>query len=109
MNVPEKHDPFAAASRSQWDANWEGRPTRSAKPTDAPKRRRNQDWLFEAQGAAAAAYADGRNFPSARPYQWKDPATLEPRQWLYGTMIQRAHLRAILGPGGTGKTGIVVA
>ena len=40
----------------------------------------------------------------ATPYIWRDPATIKPREWVYGRSIQRGHVRAILAPGAAGKT-----
>jgi hypothetical protein len=40
----------------------------------------------------------------ATPYAWRDPATIKPREWVYGRSIQRGHVRAILAPGAAGKT-----
>lgn len=41
---------------------------------------------------------------SATPYVWRDPATIKPREWVYGRSIQRGHVRAIVAQGGAGKT-----
>jgi len=40
----------------------------------------------------------------ATPYLWRDPATIKPREWVYGRSIQRGHVRAIVAQGGAGKT-----
>jgi hypothetical protein len=41
---------------------------------------------------------------SATQYVWRDPATIKPREWIYGRSIQRGHVRAIVAQGGAGKT-----
>ena len=41
---------------------------------------------------------------SATPYAWCDPATIRPREWVYGRSIQRGHVRAIVAQGAAGKT-----
>ncbi|RDE06235.1 AAA family ATPase [Sphingomonas aracearum] len=41
---------------------------------------------------------------TATPYVWRDPASIKPREWVYGRSIQRGHVRAILAPGAAGKT-----
>lgn len=41
---------------------------------------------------------------SATPYEWRDPTKIKPREWVYGRSIQRGHVRAIIAPGGAGKT-----
>lgn len=33
-----------------------------------------------------------------------DPASIEPRQWLYGTQLLRSFVTVLVAPGGTGKT-----
>lgn len=40
----------------------------------------------------------------ATPYAWRDPATIRPREWVYGRSIQRGHVRAIVAQGAAGKT-----
>src|SRR4051794_33562944 len=32
------------------------------------------------------------------------PAEIEPRQWLYGTILQRKYVSLLVAPGGTGKS-----
>lgn len=41
---------------------------------------------------------------TATPYEWRDPWTLKPREWVYGRSIQRGHVRAVVAQGGAGKT-----
>jgi AAA domain len=43
------------------------------------------------------------------PFEWKDPANLPQRQFLYGRHIFRKYLSALVAPGGVGKTSLVVA
>lgn len=40
----------------------------------------------------------------ATPYEWCDPRTIKPREWIYGRSIQRGHLRAVVAQGAAGKT-----
>ncbi len=40
----------------------------------------------------------------ATPYEWCDPRTIKPREWVYGRSIQRGHLRAVVAQGAAGKT-----
>jgi hypothetical protein len=42
------------------------------------------------------------------PFQWKDPANLPIRQFLYGRHIVRKYVSALVAPGGVGKTSLVV-
>lgn len=41
---------------------------------------------------------------TATPYEWCDPRTIKPREWVYGRSIQRGHLRAVVAQGAAGKT-----
>jgi AAA domain/CHC2 zinc finger len=43
---------------------------------------------------------------TARPYVWRDPKTIPPRQWLHGGHYIRGFLSATIGPGGLGKTSL---
>jgi RecA-family ATPase len=43
---------------------------------------------------------------SARAWQWKDPKTIPPRQWLYGAHYVRKFASATLAPGGVGKSSL---
>lgn len=45
-----------------------------------------------------------RPIVSATPYVWRDPATIPPRDWIYGRHIQRGHVRGLIAQGGAGKT-----
>lgn len=44
----------------------------------------------------------------ATPFQWKDPATLPRRQWLYGNHLIRGFVSSTLAIGGRGKTSLLV-
>src|SRR5262245_3657536 len=41
---------------------------------------------------------------SATPYQWRDPATIKPRDFLYGNHIVRGYVTGLVSMGGVGKT-----
>ena len=43
-----------------------------------------------------------------RPWTWRDPATIPPRPWLYGTMLVRGEITAIGASGGRGKTATLI-
>jgi hypothetical protein len=45
-----------------------------------------------------------RNKISATPFSWPDPATIPPRQWLFGWWYQRGEITAVVSPGGLGKS-----
>lgn len=45
----------------------------------------------------------------ATPYVWKDPATIQRRQWLYGYLLIRKFVTATLAPGGVGKSNLIIA
>jgi hypothetical protein len=40
------------------------------------------------------------------PYQWRDPATIPRRPWLYGYLYIRGFVTATVAPGGIGKTSL---
>jgi hypothetical protein len=42
------------------------------------------------------------------PFEWKEPANLPQRQFLYGRHIIRKYVSALVAPGGVGKTSLVV-
>ena len=45
----------------------------------------------------------------ATPFQWREAATIEPRDWLYGHHLIRKFLSATVAPGGMGKTQLIIA
>jgi hypothetical protein len=45
--------------------------------------------------------------PSA--FVWRDPATISPRQWLYGHHLIRKYVAATIAPGGVGKSTLTIA
>jgi RecA-family ATPase len=44
----------------------------------------------------------------ARPFVWRDPASISPRQWLYGRHYVRQYLSCTIAPGGLGKTSLAI-
>ena len=44
-----------------------------------------------------------------RPFVWRDPASLPPRQWVYGRHLIRKFVSATFAPGGVGKSALVLA
>lgn len=44
----------------------------------------------------------------ASPFQWRDPATIPPRKWLYGRHLIRKFLSLDIAPGGLGKSSIKI-
>lgn len=42
------------------------------------------------------------------PLEMPDPATIAPRQWLYGTFLLRGYVSVIISPGGVGKTSLTL-
>lgn len=43
----------------------------------------------------------------ARPFEWRSPATIEPRRWLYPHHYIRRFVGATISPGGIGKSSLV--
>jgi hypothetical protein len=46
---------------------------------------------------------------SAAPFVWRDPATIPPREWLYGRHYIRKYVSATVAPGGLGKSSLGIA
>ncbi len=44
----------------------------------------------------------------ATPYRWRDPATIPPREWLYGRHLIRRFLSTTVAPGAVGKSSLVL-
>lgn len=44
---------------------------------------------------------------TAAPFVWCDPASIPPRQWLFGSHYIRGYATGTVAPGGTGKTSLV--
>ncbi|MEG8040003.1 AAA family ATPase [Sphingomonas sp. LR60] len=44
----------------------------------------------------------------ATPYQWRDPAGIPVRSWVYGHMLLRGSLTVVVAPGATGKTALTI-
>lgn len=45
---------------------------------------------------------------AATPFTWRDPATLPPRQWLYGHHLIRKFVSLTIAPGATGKSSLLI-
>lgn len=83
MNIERPSD-YATWARDKQDA-WYGA---NVKP-----------FVDEDERPASAIFA-------ARPYVWRDPKTIPPRQWLHAGHYIRGFLSATIGPGGLGKTSL---
>lgn len=44
----------------------------------------------------------------ATPFEWRDPASIERRQWLYGRTLIRKHVSLLIAPGGVGKSTLAI-
>lgn len=42
------------------------------------------------------------------PFRWRDPAAIEPREWLYGHHLIRKYVSATIAPGGVGKSTLTI-
>jgi len=66
--------------------------------------------------APAEAYSDefeGAAGPDpvalkATPFQWRDPASIPPRKWLYGRHLIRKFVSLDIAPGGLGKSSVKI-
>ena len=43
------------------------------------------------------------------PFKWRAPSTIPPREWLYGHHLSRRYISTTSGPGGMGKTSLLIA
>jgi hypothetical protein len=46
---------------------------------------------------------------AATAFTWRDPATMRPRQWLYGKHYIRKYITCTVAPGGGGKTSLAIS
>ncbi len=60
------------------------------------------------EGAVSAAQTHNSTI-SATPYVFRDPATIKPREWIFGSSLLRGSLSIIVAPGAAGKTALTVA
>lgn len=44
----------------------------------------------------------------ATPFEWRDPASLPPRQWVYGQHLIRRFTSVTVAPGGVGKSSLTI-
>ncbi|MGN8092259.1 AAA family ATPase [Methylobacterium sp. 22177] len=44
----------------------------------------------------------------AQPFRWRDPATIPPREWVYGRHLIRRFLSTTAAPGGVGKSSLAL-
>ncbi|MDQ4419945.1 AAA family ATPase [Sphingobium sp. DEHP117] len=63
--------------------------------------------LAERLENAPIAVAEDRVSISATLYQWRDPATIPMRPWVYGRWFLRGTVACIVAPGGVGKSTLV--
>lgn len=57
----------------------------------------------------ALAIVPGVSAPKPTPFVWRDPATIPPRPWVYGTHLQRLMCSVTFAPGAVGKTTLAIA
>lgn len=46
---------------------------------------------------------------TATPYHWPDPASIEPRDWLFSRWILRGEVSTVIAPGGVGKSSLLTS
>ena len=77
----------------------------SPRPEDEPSRRRRKPQNDDEPSAGEGAGVKKAAAPFVlRPFVPFDPATLPPREWLYGRHYQRRTVGGTVAPGGVGKT-----
>ena len=60
------------------------------------------------QASAKSVNAESEELPAfaAHPFVWRDPKTIQPREWLHAGHYIRGFLSATIAPGGLGKTSL---
>lgn len=74
----------------------------ASKPKPEPKQPRQKR-----RDASDNADAEHITFHAA-PFAWRDPASIPPRQWLFGRHYIRGYVTGTVAPGGTGKTAMTI-
>lgn len=52
---------------------------------------------------------ESRALVSATPFQWRDPAAIPLRPWVYGRWLLRNTITAVVAPGGVGKSALMAS
>ena len=60
------------------------------------------------EGQKAKPDAEPRQTIRPSPFIWRDPATIPPRQWIYGRHYVRKFVTATVAPGGIGKSSLSI-
>lgn len=66
----------------------------------------SDDFLHESETETPDAEPAPRVLPT--PYRWTDPASIKPREWLYGSHLIRRYVSTTISPGGLGKSSMVM-
>jgi hypothetical protein len=96
----------AGHTREQLDELIEGAPLCEAKcraELEAERKKREAQ-ASHTNGGDAQDPAPKPPLITAQPFKWPDPATIPPRQFLFGRHYQRKTVGATIGSGGRGKT-----
>lgn len=66
---------------------------------------------WERGAAGESSYDDARAAPpiAATPFLWRLPASIPPREWIFGRFLCRRYVSALVSPGGIGKSTLVAA
>jgi hypothetical protein len=59
--------------------------------------------------AAVIAAQPRKRLIAASPFEWRDPSSIPPREWLYGRHYIRRFLSATVAPGAAGKSSLILA
>ena len=59
--------------------------------------------------ASTGAGAINNGVIKASPFVWREPSAIPPREFLYGRHLVRQYISVTIGPGGLGKTAILLA
>lgn len=64
--------------------------------------------VFEPEQSQASPATSPAPQLNAKPFIWRDPSTIPARPWLYGRHTMRGYLSAVIAPGGSGKSSLMV-
>jgi hypothetical protein len=68
----------------------------------------NDQGAYQREQPGEGSQKPGERLIKATPFQWRDPATIPPRKWLYGRHLIRKFLSLDIAPGGVGKSSVKI-
>ncbi|MDA0892796.1 MAG: AAA family ATPase [Proteobacteria bacterium] len=84
----------------------------TVKLPDLPEKGDIMDWKGSREDLiklAGAAYDQTEPTIKATPFQWRDPASIPTRPWLFGQWLLQGTVASLIAPGGSGKSTFISA